>query len=758
MNGYWHLIGLSATIAIVSITYEAYFLFGLLMIWLYLLYRKDRITIRQLTMILMISVFVSGYYFPLETNTPLKTEEEQQLTGTIVSEINKQKTYYSFIFQHKANQQKERLQVTYFIDEPTALPTSWKTGATCQLTGTPELPSKSKNPGEFDYQVYLLHKNITKQMNITDTKALRCSGSSFLHLFYRMRATVMEKVTERISPFTSAWLKALLFGNDHALDSAIVTQFQRWNLSHLLAISGLHVGLIVGFLFFIFVKTGVARKEKSIIIIMGVLIIYPLLSGGAPSVWRACFMTTFGMLMIQQQRKMRILDILSIIFLLCILFNKQWIFQLGFQFSFLVTLSLILSKQWLNRSTKLQVLVRVSFISMFSLLPLQLMHFYFFNPLALIVNILILPYFTLLVIPLLLIILSLLLLFPVFAVTLDQGFLKVHSFVLTLLDWIDDQMFYPIVTGDFSVFYLLLYYLLFFALCVVIEYRKKKQAVFLILALLSWLFWLEVKPYTNPYGTVTMLDIGQGDTIVIELPYRKGVFMIDVAGEMAHNFETPSDQIYKQVIKPFLYRKGINKIDMVILSHADHDHIGSLPYLLEGFDVKHLVISDYFDLTRLQETASNNISVATVKKGDIIEYNNQAFQVLHPVTRLQERNDNSLVLFAEIGELTWLFTGDISKEIENELMVTYPQLTADVLKLAHHGSSDSSTSAFLQALHPDLALISVGEKNRYGHPAKDVLDRLKQLDIVTLRTDQQGAITYTYKDNGEQGTFSTFLP
>ncbi|WP_242985843.1 ComEC/Rec2 family competence protein [Oceanobacillus zhaokaii] len=180
--------------------------------------------------------------------------------------------------------------------------------------------------------------------------------------------------------------------------------------------------------------------------------------------------------------------------------------------------------------------------------------------------------------------------------------------------------------------------------------------------------------------------------------------------------------------------------------------------MLEDFEVEKIIVSDYFKLPNedLQQFKKHNISIEQVNRDDSIVIQGQKFHVIAPNKNHYSNNENSLVLYTELGGNNWLFTGDISKSQEKEIMDAYPNLRADVLKVAHHGSNTSSDKGFLDQLKPDVGLISVGENNMYGHPTSEVLADLKEKGIYILRTDMDGAVQYRF--NGRDGTFFTFLP
>lgn len=152
-----------------------------------------------------------------------------------------------------------------------------------------------------------------------------------------------------------------------------------------------------------------------------------------------------------------------------------------------------------------------------------------------------------------------------------------------------------------------------------------------------------------------------------------------------------------------------------------------------------------------KQALEKEVKIREVREGESWSINGAEFFVLAPIGKENSENNASIVMLAKLGGLTWLFTGDLEEEGEKFLVATYPELRADVLKVAHHGSNTSSTTPFLSVIQPNIAIISVGERNRYGHPHKDVIERFEKRGIEIWRTDKQGAISYVFK--GENGTF-----
>ena len=213
-----------------------------------------------------------------------------------------------------------------------------------------------------------------------------------------------------------------------------------------------------------------------------------------------------------------------------------------------------------------------------------------------------------------------------------------------------------------------------------------------------------------------MIDVGQGDCFLISFPHNKENILIDTGGLL-------NKDVSSEVVIPFLKYLGIKRIDSLYISHEDFDHCGGLNGLKANFKVENVV-------TSFQTTHHQNI--------EFIQLNPQTYN---------NENDNSLVIYASIGNLAYLFTGDISEQVEKEIILLYPNLDVDVLKVSHHGSNSSSCNAFISKITPTLSLISVGKNNKYGHPSKDVISRLKAYGSLILRSDQEGSVFIYFNEN-----------
>lgn len=282
------------------------------------------------------------------------------------------------------------------------------------------------------------------------------------------------------------------------------------------------------------------------------------------------------------------------------------------------------------------------------------------------------------------------------------------------------------------------------------------------------IFWVSthmlINTY-NPYGEIVFVDVGQGDATLIKLPYNRGTYLIDTGGEVQFSKAEWEERksrfsVGEDIVVPFLKSKGITSIDTLILTHGDLDHIGGSAAVLKEMKVKEVLISPNSDE---KGEMKKIMKIAGQKRVPVKEAwypyswagDKDGLHIVSPQDEEYEGNNDSIVLYGEIGSLKWLFTGDLEEQGENEFIRNF-DLPIDVLKVGHHGSNTSTTEEFLVDTKPSVAVISAGETNRFGHPHPEVVERLKRRGITIYSTGENGAITYRFWD--KKGTFSAHLP
>ncbi|MCA0970017.1 DNA internalization-related competence protein ComEC/Rec2 [Halobacillus litoralis] len=708
--------------------------------WLLFFYRD-----RALLVVLASSI-IFGYFY-LKPPVPPPSISPSFSSSVMIQSIDKSTSNIQLIVVEP--EKNEKTLVSFFPEDESVSPASWRYGAACEIKGERALIEGATNPGQFNYKRYMSDQGVFAQVVLTQEEQLVCTGEGFYHKAHEFRERLITDVRRSLAPNAFPWIAALVFGEQDDLDEETVEWFRSFNLSHILAISGLHVGLFIAGVYWAIVRLGIGTIEQARTALLICLPSYAFLAGAAPSVLRASLMAVLLILFSFFRLRVPLTDVLSMAAVLLLLLSPTTFSSIGFQFSFLATFSLVLSKNILSQTQNVLVQsTQISLISQLAILPFQLQYFYEFNPLSLVANVILVPYFSFFVIPCGLLLVLSALLYDRFAMAASHFLADLHLRVLAASQWVMEPLEWSWVVGKLPPLFILLALIPLFYM--MREWSKKHLmkawlggcAMVLVLVLYGLL------PYASGKGAVTMLDVGQGDAFVIELPHRKGVLMVDAAGPPP--FIENQSRTADDIIIPFLKSKGIAQLDALIVSHEDSDHNGSIPYVMDAIEVHTLIVHPYY------QVEEEGVSVMNVEAGQRLEVKGHAFQFLHPSLDEGNPNDNSLVFTTTLGGLSWLFSGDISSEVEKEIIKAFPNVRVDVLKAAHHGSDTSSSEEWIDQLEPKVTWISAGRNNRYGHPHPSVVSRFQDVGITMYQTPHHGAVTYLF--SGQIGTFSPFLP
>ncbi|WP_077596522.1 DNA internalization-related competence protein ComEC/Rec2 [Oceanobacillus kimchii] len=768
MKGYWYYAAITTGAAILYVSSKAEWLPLLIILWLIWLKARKGFPLLPFIISIISFCFFTFYIPEIEEVAEEKFEHlSSHVTGSINGSAVITDEYMQFQLEGSHSISNTNFLVMYFFDQPAQSQASFVKngdflhGASCVIQTSHESiekPSSSTNPAQFNYQQFLLQKDIHYQIIIENLNQIHCTDPQPLSHIYLLRHQLIDYMHGRWSDNTVMWLTSIVFGDDSMMDEPTEELFQRWSLSHIIAISGSNITLIIAIVLLLLVKGNIVTKERAQLLLILFLPLYGILAGGEPSVWRAVWMITILLVIQKFKKKFLYIDIFSFVFLSLIIFDPYVIYEVGFQFSFAVTFAILLSAKWVSYSTStLWNIVQISFVSQMAILPLQLHYFYIFQPLSILLNVIIIPYFTLFVIPLMYIATLLSFLPKQVLFILDNSFQWIHSVVVNFLVWVDTYLSFPLFMNGLSIIAVIVYYIFFFRFMYELEIKRMKVAFLSGLLFCLPIIFGALKPYLSEEGIVTMFDIGQGDAILIETPYRQDTLLVDAGSTFDFESMEASRSVYKQILRPYFYSRGITHLDAIILTHEDLDHIGSLEYILEEVTVDTIMVSSFFDdqlIKNIQASFPNQI-IKRIEAVQTIRGNFTNFHVLSPTSDHQSLNDNSLVLYADLGA-KWLFTGDIGSDVEKTLIKNHPEMNIDILKVAHHGSNTSSDSVYIEEIDPDFGLISVGRNNRYGHPSVEVIETLESKGIDILRTDLHGAIQYYFSNN--QGTFLIHSP
>lgn len=545
--------------------------------------------------------------------------------------------------------------------------------------------------------------------------------------------------------------QALLIGDRSGMDEAEATVYRRLGITHLFAISGLHVGLLTYMLRELLFRLMIRREMVDSLLIV-LLPLYAVLAGGAPSVWRAVSVTVLLLVISLSGRKMRVDNALALSAIVFVMMEPFVLFQPGFQLSYIAAFSLILSGELLRKTTSaIGLSFVVTSISQLSLYPVLLYHFHELSISSFIVNILYVPLYAMVILPanLILLFLSALLL-PVAEIVFVfyepfREMIRIGTYWIAHLPY---QLWTPGKPGIYESVFAVAGVIYFFVQYEDGKVLRKCLPFAVIPALL-----IQLLPYTDGSLRVTFLDVGQGDGAVVELAYKRGVYVIDTGGTVGfgeNSWKSPekSFEVGRKIVVPYLKGRGITKIDKLILSHAHADHMEGADEVLEEIRVGEIHIApgsaeaiEMVDLLKM--IAKKNVPVIEMKDGITWQDEQTRFTYLGPQKGAYVGNDSSLVLLMETTGPSFLFTGDMETEAERKFMQKYNNVDFGqvILKVGHHGSKTSSTEPFIASIKPELAIISAGRNNMYGHPHKEVLDTFEKFDVPVLITAESGSIT-----------------
>jgi competence protein ComEC len=772
MKGRWIYVAAASFFGILTAFFKMAVFIFIIIIAAILFYKRNILTQKQSGLLLIIFLFFLFRSVIAEDQNVTQLAGDETLFEVRIKEaVRIDGDQLTVLVETGSN---ERLMAKYKIKsekEEKILSSYLRVGLACKVSGNLQIPPTAKNPNAFNYKEYLNHNKIFWILEIKQLFLSDCINrvNSLPLLLLKIREMGTNYLLKHFPEKTASIAVALIFGDRAFIDHDILESYQRLGIIHLLAISGLHVGLLAGMFFLAGIRAGITREKMTSVLIL-ILPGYALITGAAPSVIRAVFM----MLLVLFARKLKltvlIIDVFSIVFIIYLFISPYILFNAGFQLSFAVSLSLILSAPLILKrfSSPFAIILAVSFICQIAAIPILLWHFFEVSIISVFANLIFVPMFSSLVLPVILILFFFHLLmggkFAFLLIPFDK-FINLIDYLAEKLSGIPHT---SLVLGRPSVLVLLLYVFIIPAFFSSWETAKGKKPFLLscllpLLAVMIHFFTTAI----SPNGEVTFIDVGQGDSILVKLPYGKGNYLIDTGGTVRFQTEewkmrNDPYEVGKDTVVPFLKSKGISTIDKLILTHGDMDHIGGAAAVIDEIRVKAVILPiaseiSEFEQELIHKAKKSNSKVLYSKAGDRWTEGESLFQILSPPEGVKiERNDGSIVLYAKLGGLSWLFTGDLEAEGEKRLVQTYPNLKINVLKAGHHGSKTSSTDRFLSSVLPQIAIISAGENNRYGHPHTDVISRLASRNIRILRTDEHGAVTYIFK--GNSGTFYVQLP
>jgi len=578
-----------------------------------------------------------------------------------------------------------------------------------------ELPITSASvPYGYDNKKVLAKQHIYHQLNLVKMIKVKSSFSIIKNFVYHRLNTLSS---------SRKYVTTFILGKNQ-LNSVFKYRLQCLGISHLFAISGMHISLLCKVLLWLLKHFKV--KEGYRVLIMGIfLFIYFYLTRYTPSLLRSGIFTLLLAINKLFYFHIKQVNLLLLSLVIILLWYPSYITLPALQFSFVTSFFLLSNLDKLKKGTYFHRLVKTSLISYVSSLPIVLYYGGSSNFLSFLYNLLFVPLVSFILFPLCLLTFC----FP----QLDGVTSMVIHWFEGIVHCCSSIKFGEIIIGRPSLWMILLYFL-FLLLAM---YRKKVYLFFAILLFVGKYFYVDTSVY------FMMIDVGQGDCFLFH--DGKENILLDTGGSP---FAKTPISLYQTL--PLLKKLGIKKLDHLILSHGDDDHLGDSFFLLENYPIDNVFINQ--GTVNKKEQQLIDLYHAKVMKQDfLLATKNITFQQLNKV--FSDENDASMVFLISTFSKYLLFTGDASVKTEEYILSTYRLPWIDILKLGHHGSRTSTSKLWLETLKPKLTLISAGVDNRFNHPHKEVLARLEEYQIPYLLTSEVGSVKIDLKN----GTITSYL-
>ncbi|HBH12493.1 MAG: Late competence protein ComEC, DNA transport [Clostridiales bacterium 38_11] len=606
------------------------------------------------------------------------------------------------------------------------------------ITGIGQLskPNRATNFLEFDYRNYLNSQGI---------RAIFFMDEGFevdqkIRFNYKIQNSFQQYITSvldnNLNIEESNLLKGILLGDRTYIDEEILSNIRKLGVAHILAISGLHIGIIILSLNSIL---RALRLKRSVRIAISLLIswVYGYLIGFPASVSRALIMTSVISIGYLSHRRYNPLNSMIVTMMAMLIFKPLWLFDIGFQLSFAAVASIITYLKFvdiysLHRfSTGLVLLIIIQLFT----LPISIYYFNYFPLLSLMANMIFIPIVSY-ILSITILALGINLIIPWIASVL----LLPVNFGLMLIVWLSESlMMFPIngfdvpspTISEITLYYMLLCFVIFLALNRNEKYRFKKLYLVMASTVIIYIgIFLLIPTIFNNHLRISFIDTGQGLSSLIQ--YKNINFMVDAGGEISGEYQK-TDYIFPE----YLIKRGIRKLDTIFLSHYHRDHYSGINKISEYIDLKSFtsgyhndeLLSDLGQTKRYQINAGDELIIDEDLKLDVL-WPRKGYIA-------EDENQNSLVMMLRYRDFRILFTGDINQDVEG--IIKDDLRHADIVVVPHHGSNTSSGKEFIDGTSPKYGIISYGDNN-YGLPSEEVIKRYEESDVNLLSTYEQGEI------------------
>lgn len=705
---------------------------------------------KKIIVILICLIISIGYVSILENKYSKISDMPIKEMVTIISDIQEKEYKKVCTAKIVRNNKKILINIKMSQDIP-----SIKYGDSLYIEGEFKQPEEARNYKGYNYKQYLKTKKIIGTVELEKAKILKSSNGSFIH---NIQKYIKDTINETLTDEEGNLLLAILLGDKDKLSEDIQESFKTSNLSHMLAVSGAHVSYIILGLTYVLQNSIIGKKNEKIVCII-FLLFFMAITNFTPSVTRACIMAVLTLFSGIIYRKSDVYTNISVAALITLIFNPYNLLDLGFQLSYGGTIGIIIFikriQEKKSNSKVINYIKQMALVSIYAniiIIPIMMYHFNTVSFTFIISNIMASPILGIIVITGFLFIIASITVKPL--TRLIAIFIKPILSILIKISQICSKLpFSNILVVTPYMFNVISYY----AIILYCIKSKKNNKCKIIICLLIVLILINFIIYIFPQKLrIFFIDVGQGDSTLIITPDKKTV-LIDGGG-------SDSFDVGEKVLLPYLLDRRILKIDYVLISHFDTDHCGGILTIMEKVKVKNIIISEQAEHSENYERFKKlmihkKIRLIEVKKGDKIKIGRYSeFKILFPTSRLLSENplnNNSIVAQFNYNNFKMLFTGDIEKLAEQQILkAEKAEIRADILKVAHHGSKTSSIPEFIKAVKPKIALIGVGKNNTFGHPNKQTIKNLENIKCRIYRTDIQGEIIIKIDQKGRMNVKS----
>ena len=663
-------------------------------------------TILQSNYFLYAILILTGLITIIRINIEPKTTynlNTNQVTGVILSSKIKENKLTLIV------KGKDKIQGIYYFktaEEKKNYKKELMVGKTVTITGQMILPNTPTTKNLFNYKKYLRKEKIYLIMKIDKIKKQQRKVS----IFYKIK----NKIEKRAS---NPYIKSFLLGDQSEIKAEVKESYQRNGISHLLAISGMQFIIIEEFLLKLLKKLPLKNKTNFKIVIFFLLLYLSILNITASILRGILFYILFSLNRhwnLNLDKKI----VISIAITITLLINPYYIYEIGFWYSYIISIGLMYFMK--EEISYLKTLIKSSMLAFLLSIPISLYYFYEINITSIIYNLFYIPLINIIIFPSSIITFV----FPVIE--------PLYNILIKLLEtsslYLNNISFGKLIFAKIPI----VFYIIELGIILLLLNTRKKKLILLLIIILGIHYY---GPSIYQKDFIKFIDVGQGDSVLI---YSKGKSaLIDTGGKVDYD-EKESSSISKYTTIPLLKSLGIKKLNYIFLTHGDNDHAGETIYLEKNFQVINIYLNQGEEQELEQKIRKEIKKIKKVKQEEVFQVGNFT---LHQINKKWENeNTGSSVFYVKHPKLTALLLGDATIKTEEYLQKNY-NLKVDVLKVGHHGSATSTSLSFLKEATPRLAIISVGENNRYHHPSRKVIERLIKQNIPYLQTKTSGTIT-----------------